>query len=135
MPTMNWQIKRMNIHTMILVRLRLKSMKKALIKKQTEWITLSMKSIGLNINVNGWDKTLKCLILTIITGLFLHVHFISNKTMMIQSFKNFKLMKDSEISTHLSTFVIYNTMILSGLLSTMIRSKKKKKKELLFKLT
>jgi hypothetical protein len=126
----------MNIRTMMLVRLRLKSMKKALIKKQTEWITLSMKSIGLNINVNGWGRTLKCLTLTIITGLFLHVHFISNnsQTMMNQSFKNFKLMKDSEISTHLSTFVICNTMSLSGQLSTMIRSKKKKKKKILFKL-
>ena len=121
----------MNIRTMMLVRLRLKSMKKALIKKQTEWITLSMKSIGLSTSVNGWDRTLRCLKVTIIIGWFLHVHFINNsrQTTMIQSFKNFKLMKDSEMSTRLSTFVICSTMNLLGLLSTMIRSKKKRKKK------
>ena len=121
---------------MKMVRVRSKSMKKALIKKQTEWITLSTKNIGLNTNVNGWDRTLKCLIVTIITGLFLHVHFTSNSSriMMIQNFKNFRLIKDSEMSTHFSTFVICSIMSLLGLLSTMIRNKKKKKKKILFKL-
>jgi hypothetical protein len=126
----------MSIPTMIMVRVRSKNMKKVLIKKQTEWITLSTKSIGLNTNVNGWDRTLKCLTLTIITGWFLHVHFISNnrQTTMIQSFKNFNLMKDSEMSTHLIIFVICSTMSLLGLLFTMSRRKKKKKKKMLFKL-
>jgi hypothetical protein len=68
---------------------------------------------------------------TIIIGWFLHVHFINNsrQTTMIQSFKNFKLMKDSEMSIRLSTFVICSTMNLLGLLSTMIRSKRKRKKK------
>jgi hypothetical protein len=126
----------MNIPTMIMVRVRSKSMKKVLIKKQTELITLSTKTIGLNTNVNGWDRTLKCLTVIIITGWFLHAHFINNSrlVMMTLSFKNFKLMKDSEMSTHFRTFVICSTMSLLGLLSTMIRNKKKKKKKILFKL-
>lgn len=121
----------MIIPTMIMARVRSKSMKKVLIKKQTEWITLSTKSIGLSTSVNGWDRTLRCLKVTIIIGWFLHVHFINNsrQTTMIQSFKNFKLMKDSEMSIRLSTFVICSTMNLLGLLSTMIRSKRKRKKK------